>query len=159
MAYEGASRATILERAVAMEIRSRRFYEALAAEVPDAGLRERVFQLARDEAQHEAALLEGFPGIIDMQRVLDSLAQPPVPREAGIGMTLATVLVLAMNREREAEEHYKFMAEAEQRSSHENYLLLLKLAEFERQHKVKLQRELESLDPSLEGPREFGRFL
>ena len=148
---------SIIERAVASEIVSRRFYEALAGEVPEGNMRQRVWDLAREEAYHETMLLEAFPGIADMERVLASLGGSPVADGEKSGMTLASILTLAMNRERDSEESYKAMAE--EAREHDGYLLLLRLSEYERQHKTKLQRELEILDPALGAVGQYGRFL
>jgi rubrerythrin len=147
----------VIERAVASEIVSRRFYGALAGELPEGELRQRARDLERDEAFHETMLIEAFPGIVNMERVLASLGGTPAPAVEKHGMTLASILTLAMNRERDSEEKYKAMAE--EARDHEGYLLLLRLSEFERQHKVRLQRELEVLDPTLGAVGQYGRFL
>jgi rubrerythrin len=157
MVKDGEATRFIIERAIASEIASRRFYEALAAEMHGNDLRERVLELSREEASHEAMLIKAFPGMVDQERVHAFPASPQAPCGEILGMTLASILTLAMSRERDSEESYKAMAE--EARDHGVYVLLLRLSEYERQHKVRLQRELEVLDPARGDVGQYGRFL
>ncbi len=132
--------ASILDRAIASEEASEAFYRQAAGSVSDAGTREALEGLMRDEAEHKR-LIEEFKsgarplpeGTTSGGSLVETMGTPGFSED----MTPADAFLLAARKEKLAVELYenwaKLYPEGEERD------LLLRLAEIERRHKVRVE--------------------
>lgn len=128
----------ILRDAIASEVETRLYFQKLADRASAPAVRKRLLELADAELVHRAKLERRY-----REQVGHPPPDPPVPsieipREIA-RLDLARALKLALERERDAESHYRHLAER----AHGTPLgkLLLDLAETEWQHKTELQAE------------------
>ncbi len=137
---DAARMASILDRAIANEEASEAFYRQAAESVSDAGTREALEGLMRDEAEHKR-LIEEFKsgarplpeGTTSGGSLVETMGTPGFSED----MTPADAFLLAARKEKLAVELYENWArlypEGEERD------LLLRLAEIERRHKVRVE--------------------
>ncbi len=128
-----------LEKSVRDEEESRLFYEALAQRAERPETRALAESLAEEEAGHREALLRQFEGRINRERTLANLA----PRAIASSATPRELLLWALDKERDSEVRYKFLAEQFGGTPH--WVLFLQLSEGEREHKNRIQGELDRL--------------
>lgn len=132
----------VLEASVRGEEVSRLFYEALAKRSVNLETRSLAETLSKEEAAHRELLLHQFEGQVDLDRALAGLsAEAPHSTVLSPTATPIEVLTWALDKERESEVRYKFLAEQYAKTPH--WTLFLQLSEGEREHKNRIQRELD----------------
>ena len=132
----------ILRQAIQSEVETRVYYQKLAERASTADARKRMLQLADLELVHRAKL---------ERKYRDTLHQPP-PEPAAVkldlpsdvvDLDLSRALKYALDRERDSESHYRFLAERVPPTT-ELGRLFAELAEIEWKHKTDLQAEYDA---------------
>jgi rubrerythrin len=131
----------VLFEAIQSEVVSRVFLQKLAERAVDAATRKRILELADRETLHRAHLERRY------QQVVGEAPPPPEPVDiqlAGelINVDLSRALKIALERERDSESNFRFLAERVPDTELGN--LFLELAEIEWKHKVEIQREYDA---------------
>lgn len=142
----------VLREAIQSEIETRVYYQKMAERAGTPEVRKRMLQLADMEIVHRAKLERKYSETIGKE--------PPEPQPVTLdlppdvhNLDMSRALKLALERERDSESHYRFMAE---RAPAESELanLFFELADTEWKHKTDLQSEYES---TLADPEQFFR--
>ena len=142
----------VLREAIQSEVETRVFYQQLAERTSMPEVRKRMLDLADSELVHRAKLERKYRETIGKD--------PPPPQPAAVtlapdlrNLDMSRALKVALERERDSESHYRFMAE---RAPAESELanLFFELADFEWKHKTELQTEYES---TMADPEQFFR--
>ena len=129
----------VLRKAIQSEVSTRLYYQKLAERAATPDVRKRLLNLAEDEIVHRVKLERKYRETVGKA--------PPPPEEPVVEIApdlvkldMARALKLALERERESESYYRFMAE---RVPAETELgrLFADLAEIEWKHKTDLQAE------------------
>jgi len=133
----------VLGLAVAQEIEAHKRYKLFASRVKNPLVREKFTSLAREEQAHREmlySLLQRYTGE----------SKPPLPknaprlnRAAELNLPLHEILLLAIKKEREAQEFYRSAAAAS--SDPTGKRLLLYLAQFEEGHERSLKIEYDAV--------------
>ena len=142
----------VLRKAIQSEIETRAYYQKLAERAGSEPVRKRLLQLADEELLHRAKMERKY------RETLKVNAPTPQPATVDLAadiqhLDMARALKLALERERDAESYYRFMAERAQNGS-ELEALFFELAEIEWKHKTDLQAEYES---TMTDPEQFFR--
>ena len=142
----------VLREAIQSEIETRAYYEKMAERAASEPVRKRLLQLADEELLHRAKVERKYREVLK--------TAPPTPKPMNVelpaevrDLDLSRALKLALERERDSESYYRFMAERSQSGS-ELEALFFELADIEWKHKTDLQREYES---TLTDPEQFFR--
>ena len=142
----------VLRKAIQSEIETRAYYQKLAERAGSEPVRKRMLQMADEELVHRAKMERKYREEVK--------TPPPTPIPASIELPaeirhldMTRALKLALERERDAESYYRFMAERAVNGS-ELEALFFELAEIEWKHKTDLQAEYES---TLTDPEQFFR--
>ncbi len=137
---DAARMGSILDRAITNEEASEAFYRQAAGSVHDADTREALEGLMRDEAEHKHLIEEFKSGARPLPQGTTSggsLAETMGTPGFSEDMTPADAFLLAARKEKLAVELYenwaKLYPEGDERD------LLLRLAEIERRHKVRVE--------------------
>ena len=132
----------VLRQAIESEVETRVYYQKLAERAGSADVRKRMLQLADGELVHRAKLERKY------RETIGSNAPEPQPVNIDlppdlVQLDMRRALKHALERERESESHYRFMAE---RVPAETELgrLFVELAEIEWTHKTELQAEYDA---------------
>jgi rubrerythrin len=142
----------VLRNAIQSEIETRVYYQMMAERAGSPAVRKRMLELADAEIVHRAK----------MERKYQETLQTPPPAPAPVNIELPAdirnldmtrALKLALERERDSESYFRFMAERAQNGSALE-ALFFELAEIEWKHKTDLQAEYES---QLTDPEQFFR--
>jgi rubrerythrin len=131
----------VLRKAIQSEVETRVYYQKLSERAGSAEVRKRLLQLADGELVHRAKM---------ERRYREEIGQPP-PEPLPVTIDLAPDLVdldmshalkQALERERDSESYYRFMAERvpDTRLG----ALFMELAEIEWKHKTDLQAEYDA---------------
>ena len=142
----------VLRAAIQSEIETRAYYQLMAERSGSDPVRKRMLQLADEELLHRAKM---------ERKYRETLKQaPPTPAPVAIdlppdirNLDMPRALKLALERERDSESYYRFMAERAENGS-ELEALFFELAEIEWKHKTDLQAEYES---TMTDPEQFFR--
>lgn len=142
----------VLRNAIQSEVETRCYYQKMAERAGSPEVRQRMLQLADAEVLHRAKL-EG--------KYRETLKQePPAPEPVKVdldsdirGLDMTRALKLSLERERDSESYYRFMAERAPVDS-ELANLFFELADIEWKHKTDLQAEYES---TMNDPEQFLR--
>jgi rubrerythrin len=129
----------VLRKAIQSEVETRVYYQKLATRAASADVRKRMLELADLELVHRAKL---------ERRYRETIGQnPPEPEPVTIdlpsdvaGLDLSRALKYALERERDSESYYRFLAERVPATT-ELGRLFVELAEIEWKHKTDLQAE------------------
>jgi rubrerythrin len=139
----------VLRKAIQSEVETRAFFQKLAERTDSAAVRKRLLELADYELVHRAKLERKYREAIG--------TNPPDPEPAQVDfapevarLDLSRALKLALERERDSESYYRFMAERADPES-ELFRLFMELAEIEWKHKTDLQAEYDANS----GPDQF----
>jgi rubrerythrin len=132
----------VLRQAIQSEVETRAFYQKLAERTSVPEVRQRLLQLADLELVHRAKL---------ERKYRDALGEnPPAPESVALeipaeiaNLDMSRALKLALERERDSESHYRFMAERVPATT-ELGRLFMELAEIEWKHKTDLQAEYDA---------------
>jgi len=142
----------VLRNAIQSEIETRVYYQMMAERAGSPAVRKRMLELADAEVVHRAKMERKY------QETLKT--PPPAPAPVNIelpadmrNLDMSRALKLALERERDSESYYRFMAERAQNGS-ELEALFFELAEIEWKHKTDLQAEYES---QMTDPEQFFR--
>ena len=135
----------VLRKAIQSEVETRVYYQKLAERCATPDVRKRMLQLADMELVHRAKL---------ERRYRETFAtNPPNPEPVTIDLTsdmvdldLSRALKYALERERDAESYYRFLAERVPPTT-ELGRLFVELAEIEWRHKSELQAEYDAASP------------
>lgn len=133
----------VLRKAIQSEIETRVFYQKLAERAGSPEVRQRMQQLADGELVHRAKLERRYREVVgqappDPQPVTNV----EVPTDA-FNLDMAHALKIALERERDSESYFRFMAERVPNT--ELGRLFMELAEMEWKHKTDLQSEYDSI--------------
>jgi rubrerythrin len=141
----------VLRLAIQSEVETRVYYQKMAERTASPLVRERMLQLADAELVHRAKLERKYRDTIGNA--------PPDPQPVTLelpsdisDLDISRALKLALERERDSESHYRFMAERVPDT--ELGALFMELAEIEWKHKTDLQAEY---DASAADPEQFFR--
>ena len=137
----------VLREAIESEVETRAYYQKMAARAGSPEVRKRMLELADGEVMHQARLERKYR---DMLGVAPPELTPFAPFELPWDLTnldMSRALRHALERERESESSYRFLAERVPNT--ELGRLFMELAEIEWKHKTDLQAEYDStvLDP------------
>jgi rubrerythrin len=131
----------VLRQAIQSEVETRVYYQKLAERAGSAEVRKRLLQLADGELVHRAKM---------ERKYREEIGQPP-PAPLPVTIDLASDLVdldlsralkQALERERDSESYYRFMAERVPDTK--LGALFMELAEIEWKHKTDLQAEYDA---------------
>lgn len=132
----------VLRKAIHSEIETRMYYQKMAERAATPVVGQRMLQLADGELVHRAKLERKYRDVVG--------AVPPEPEpvtiELGadvVNLDMAHALKNALERERDSESYYRFMAERVPNT--ELGRLFMELAEIEWKHKTELQAEYDSI--------------
>jgi rubrerythrin len=135
----------VLLKAIESEVETRVYYQKLAERTREPDVRKRMLQLADIELVHRAKL---------ERKYRDTMGQmPPDPPAMSVdlppdvqNLDMPRALKLALERERDSESYYRFMAERVPDTT-ELGRLFMELAEIEWKHKTDLQAEYDASAP------------
>jgi rubrerythrin len=132
----------VLRQAIQSEVETRVYYQKLAERAASPEVRKRLLQLSDVELVHRAKLERKYRETIG--------EHPPAPAPVTIeipwditNLDISRALKLALERERDSESHYRFMAERVPATT-ELGRLFMELAEIEWKHKTDLQAEYDA---------------
>jgi len=135
----------VLRHAIQSEVETRAYYQKLAERAGNAEVRKRMLQLADIELVHRAKLERKYRDMLG--------EHPPDPTPVSVDLPpdvhdldMARALKLALERERDSESYYRFMAERVPDTT-ELGRLFMELAEIEWKHKTDLQAEYDASAP------------
>jgi rubrerythrin len=135
----------VLRDAIQSEVETRVYYQKLAERAATDDVRKRLLQLADMELVHRAKLERKYRDTIG--------ANPPDPQPVTlelppdiVQLDLSRALTYALERERDSESHYRFMAERVPATT-ELGRLFVELGEIEWKHKTDLQAEYDATSP------------
>lgn len=131
----------VLRKAIQSEVETRIYYQKMAERAGSPEVRRRLLQLADGELVHRAKL---------ERKYRESIGQPPPEPELPVveipaeitNLDMPRALKLALERERDSESYFRFMAERVPDT--ELGRLFMELAETEWKHKTDLQAEYDA---------------
>jgi rubrerythrin len=132
----------VLRNAIQSEVETRAYYQKLAerTELPD--VRARLLQMADLELVHRAKLERRYREMLGTQPPQPEPVTIDLPSDV-VNLDLSRALKYALERERDAESHYRFLAERVPATT-ELGRLFVELAEIEWKHKTDLQAEYDA---------------
>ena len=142
----------VLRYAIQSEVETRAYYQEMAERAGSPDVKRRMLQLADAELLHRAKLERKYRETLKKD--------PPAPQDVKVDLDsdirdldMTRALKLSLERERDSESYYRFMAE---RAPVESELanLFFELADIEWKHKTDLQSEYES---TMNDPEQFLR--
>jgi len=132
----------VLRQAIQSEVETRVYYQKMADRAGSPEVRQRMLQLSDLELVHRAKLERKYRELVG--------TNPPPPDPVNIelppeiaNLDISRALKYALERERDSESHYRFMAERVPPTT-ELGRLFVELAEIEWKHKTDLQAEYDS---------------
>ena len=135
----------VLREAIQSEVETRVYYQKMAERAATPEVRKRLLQLADLELVHRAKLERKYRDTIG--------ENPPAPEPVTIdlppdiaNLDMSRALKLALERERDSESHYRFLAERVPATT-ELGRLFMELGEIEWKHKSDLQAEYDAIAP------------
>jgi rubrerythrin len=131
----------VLRNAIQSEVETRAYYQRMAERAGSAEVRKRLLQLADGELVHRAKLERKYRETIGNAPPDPEPVTVEIPSEI-VNLDLPRALKLALERERDSESHYRFMAERVPET--ELGRLFMELAETEWKHKTDLQAEYDA---------------
>ena len=142
----------VLRNAIQSEVETRVYYQQMAERAGSPEVRQRMLQLADAEVLHRAKLERKYRETLKQE--------PPAPAAVKVDLDsdireldMTRALKLSLERERDSESYYRFMAERAPVDS-ELANLFFELADIEWKHKTDLQSEYES---TMNDPEQFLR--
>lgn len=132
----------VLRKAIQSEVDTRVYYQKLAERAGSVAVRTRLLQLADLELVHRAKMERKY------RETIGQNAPPPAPVTIEIpaevtNLDMSRALKMALERERDSESYFRFMAERVPANT-ELGRLFMELAEIEWQHKTELQAEYDA---------------
>lgn len=140
----------VLTDAIRSELEGRAFLTALAERASTPAVRQKLLDLADREVVHRAHLERRFRE--ETGETAPVLEMPKVEIAPDLqNLTMTRALKIVLERERESESNYRFLAERVPDNG-ELLQLFLELAELEWKHKIEIQGEY---DASMNDPESF----
>ncbi|MFZ2494024.1 MAG: ferritin family protein [Thermoanaerobaculia bacterium] len=138
----------VLRNAIQSEVETRAFYQRLAERAETPAVRRRLLDLADGELLHRAKLERKYRETIGSEAPPPQLVSIELPPDLQ-NLDMSRALKFALERERDSESQYRFMAERvpDTELGH----LFLELADIEWRHKIDLQAEYDAAS----GPDRF----
>jgi rubrerythrin len=135
----------VLLHAIHSEVETRAYYQQLAGRAATPDVRKRMLQLADVELVHRAKLERRY------REIFGNLPPDPAPATVDlppdiVQLDMSRALKLALERERDSESYYRFMAERVPETT-DLGRLFMELAEIEWKHKTDLQAEYDASAP------------
>ena len=135
----------VLRQAIQSEVETRVYYQKLAERAATPDVRQRMLQLADLELVHRAKLERKY------REMTGTLPPNPDPVNLELPSDIANLdmsraLKYALERERDSESHYRFMAERVPPTT-DLGKLFVELGEIEWKHKTDLQAEYDAASP------------
>lgn len=132
----------VLRKAIQSEVETRVYYQKLAERAGTTATRARLLQLADLELVHRAKM---------ERKYRETVGQPPPPPDPVTieippdieNVDMSRALKLALERERDSESYFRFMAERVPGNT-DLGRLFMELAEIEWKHKTELQAEYDA---------------
>ena len=140
----------VLRDAIQSEVETRAYYQKLAERAGSSDVKKRLLQLADNELLHRAQMERKYRETFKKAPPDPTPAKVDLPSDM-VNLDLATALKHALERERESESYYRFMAERVPNT--ELGRLFMELAEVEWKHKTDLQAEYDRV--TLMNPDQF----
>lgn len=131
----------VLRNAIQSEVETRVYYQTLAERAATPEVRKRLLQLADGELVHRARMERKYRETIGQAPPDPQPATVEIPPET-TNLDLPRALKLALERERDSESYFRFMAERVPDT--ELGRLFMELAETEWKHKTDLQAEYDA---------------
>lgn len=141
----------VLRKAIQSEVETRAYYQKLAERAATPDVRKRLLRLAEDELLHRAVLERKYREEIGNAPPDAEPVDVEIPWDV-MDLDMSHALKLALERERDAESNFRFLAERVPDT--ELGRLFWELAEIEWKHKSDLQAEY---DASYADPEQFLR--
>jgi rubrerythrin len=132
----------VLREAIQSEAETRIYYQKLADRTTTPEARKRMLQLADMELVHRAKLERRYREMIGANPPDPAPVQIDLPPDI-VSLDLSRALKYALERERDSESHYRFLAERVPPTT-ELGRLFVELAETEWKHKTDLQAEYDA---------------
>jgi rubrerythrin len=131
----------VLRNAIQSEVETRVFYQKMAERAGSAEVRKRLLQLADGELVHRAKLERKYREAMGHAPPDPAPVTVEIPSEV-TNLDMPRALKLALERERDSESYFRFMAERVPET--ELGRLFMELAETEWKHKTDLQAEYDA---------------
>jgi len=131
----------VLRNAIHSEVETRVYYQRMAERSGAPEVRKRMLSLADGELVHRAKLERRYREIIGHEPPDPAPVTVDIPPEIS-NLDMGKALKLALERERDSESYYRFMAERVPNT--ELGRLFMELAEMEWKHKTDLQAEYDT---------------
>jgi len=132
----------VLRKAIQSEVSTRAYYQRMAERAGSPEVRKRLLQLADVELVHRAKLERKYRETIHVDPPNPEPVTIELPQEIA-NLDLSRALKLALERERDSESYFRFMAERVPGDT-ELGRLFMELAEIEWKHKTDLQSEYDA---------------
>jgi rubrerythrin len=135
----------VLRNAIQSEVETCVYYQRMADRAGDPAVRTRMLQLADAELVHRAKLERKYRETVGTPPPDPQPVQVDIPNDV-MNLDMSRALKLALERERDSESYFRFMAERVPNT--ELGRLFMELAEMEWKHKTDLQAEYDAVgDP------------
>ena len=131
----------VLRNAIHSEVETRVYYQRMAERAGAPEVRKRMLSLADGELVHRAKLERRYREMIGQEPPDPAPVTVDIPPEIS-NLDMGRALKLALERERDSESYYRFMAERVPNT--ELGRLFMELAEMEWKHKTDLQAEYDT---------------
>ncbi len=135
----------VLREAIQSEVETRVYYQKLAERAATDDVRKRMLQLSDVELVHRAKLERKYRETLGTNPPDPQPVQLELPPEIN-QLDMSKALKYALERERDSESHFRFMAERVPATT-ELGRLFVELAEIEWKHKTDLQAEYDAASP------------
>lgn len=132
----------VLRKAIQSEVETRVYYQKLAERTESVAVRARMLQLSDLELVHRAKMERKYREMIGQEPPTPDPVNIEIPPEVA-NLDLNRALKQALERERDSESYYRFMAERVPATT-ELGRLFMELAEIEWKHKTELQAEYDA---------------
>jgi rubrerythrin len=131
----------VLRNAIDSEVETRVYYQRMAERAGSPEVRKRMLSLADGELVHRAKLERRYHELIGQEPPDPAPVTVDIPPDIS-NLDMSKALKLALERERDSESYYRFMAERVPNT--ELGRLFMELAEMEWKHKTDLQAEYDT---------------
>ena len=139
----------VLRQAILSEVETRVFYQKLAERAATPDVRQRLLQLSDLELVHRAKLERKYRDMLGVAPPDPGPVNVDLPSDIS-NLDMSRALKYALERERDSESHFRFLAERVPATT-ELGKLFVELAEMEWKHKTDLQAEYDAAS----GPDQF----
>jgi rubrerythrin len=135
----------VLRKAILSEVETRVYYQKLAERAATADVRKRLLQLSDIELVHRAKLERKYRDLVGVPPPDPGPITIDLPSDI-VNLDMSRALKYALERERDSESHFRFLAERVPPTT-ELGKLFVELAETEWKHKTDLQAEYDASAP------------